>query len=314
LNFKFYNLKNNQIIIKTMSNIELISASSYDTSRMIFSEPIEGGIPDSKPPISFKRVNISTVYENGSTGPLIMGTERLYSYGLGEDTNPDTGKINGYKLPLVLHNINGASQEEKDFVSTFESITKKCKDYLLKNKDKLEQYELEENDLKKLNPIYRKKEKGVVVETASPVLYAKLIVKKDKDGNKIITVFFDEDSGESINALDLLGKACYVRSAIKFESIFIGNKISLQIKLFECDVKVISSAGTRRLLQRRPQADSQVVTQTESKSVPMPLNVDDDDAGSLIEDDDEDEPAEVKEPPKKPVVVVRKPAKKVTKA
>ena len=299
-----------------MSNIELISASSYDTSRMIFSEPIEGGIPDSKPPISFKRVNISTVYENGSTGPLIMGTERLYSYGLGEDTNPDTGKINGYKLPLVLHNINGASQEEKDFVSTFESITKKCKDYLLKNKDKLEQYELEENDLKKLNPIYRKKEKGVVVETASPVLYAKLIVKKDKDGNKIITVFFDEDSGESINALDLLGKACYVRSAIKFESIFIGNKISLQIKLFECDVKVIASAGTRRLLQRRPQADSQVVVAPmESRSVPMPLNVDDDDdAGSLIEDDDEDEPVEVKEPPKKPVTVVRKPAKKVTKA
>ena len=178
----------------------------------------------------------------------------------------------------------------------------------------MEQYELEENDLKKLNPIYRKKEKGVVVETASPVLYAKLIVKKDKDGNKIITVFFDEDSGESINALDLLGKACYVRSAIKFESIFIGNKISLQIKLFECDVKVIASAGTRRLLQRRPQADSQVVTQTESKSVPLPLSVEDDDAGSLIEDDDEDEPVEVKEPPKKPVVVVRKPAKKVTKA
>lgn len=299
-----------------MSNIELISASSYDTSRMIFSEPIEGGIPDSKPPISFKRVNISTVYENGSSGPLIMETQRLYSYGLGEDTNPDTGKINGYKLPLVLHNINGASQEEKDFVSTFENIVKKCKDYLLKNKDKLEQYELEENDLKKLNPIYRKKEKGVVVETASPVLYAKLIVKKDKDGNKIITVFFDEESGEPINALDLLGKACYVRSAIKFESIFIGNKISLQIKLFECDVKVIASAGTRRLLQR-PKADSQVITQSESRSVPLPLNVDvddDDDAGSLIEDDEEDEPVEIKEPPKKPAVVVRKPAKKVTKA
>ena len=297
-----------------MSNIELISASSYDTSRMIFSEPIEGGIPDSKPPISFKRVNISTVYENGSLGPLIMETQRLYSYGLGEDTNPDTGKINGYKLPLVLYNINGPSQEEKDFVSTFENIVKKCKDYLLKNKDKLEQYELEENDLKKLNPIYRKKEKGVVVETASPVLYAKLIVKKDKDGNKIITVFFDEESGEPINALDLLGKAWYVRSAIKFESIFIGNKISLQIKLFECDVKVIASAGTRRLLQR-PKADSQVITQSESRSVPLPLNVDDDDAGSLIEDDDEeDEPVEVKEPPKKPAVVVRKPAKKVTKA
>jgi hypothetical protein len=253
------------------------------------------------------------MYENGASGPLIMETQRLYSYGLGEDTNPDTGKINGYKLPLVLYNINGASQEEKDFVTTFESIVKKCKEYLIKNKDKLEQYELEENDLKKLNPIYRKKEKGIVVESASPVLYAKLIVKKDKDGNKIITAFFDEESGDPINALDLLGKACYVRSAIKFESIFIGNKISLQIKLFECDVKTIGSTGSRRLLQR-PKADSQVVVApTESRSVPLPLSVDDDDAGSLIEDD-EDEPVEVKEPPKKPAVVVRKPAKKVTKA
>ena len=299
-----------------MSNIDIISASSYDISKMIFSEPVEGGIPDSKPPISFKRVNISTMYENGTSGPLIMETQRLYSYGLGEDTSPDTGKINGYKLPLVLYDINGASKEQKDFVSTFENIVKKCKDYLLKNKDKLEQYELEENDLKKLNPIYRKKEKGIVVETASPVLYAKLIVKKDKDGNKIITAFFDEESGEPMNALDLLGKACYVRSAIKFESIFIGNKISLQIKLFECDVKTIGSTGTRRLLQRRPQADSQVsVAPTESRSIPLPLSIDeDDDAGSLIEDDDEDTPVEIKEQPKKPAVVVRKPAKKVTKS
>ena len=83
--------------------------------------------------------------------------------------------------------------------------------------------------------------------------------------------------------------------------------------LIECDVKTIGSTGTRRLLQR-PKADSQVVVApTESRSIPLPLSVDDDDAGSLIEDD-EDEPVEVKEPPKKPAVVVRKPAKKVTKA
>ena len=155
---------------------QLISADSYDTSRMRFSEPIEGSIPDSV--ISYKRVNISTVNDDGSIGELVIPTEELYSYGVSENKNMQTGNVDGYVFPLVLYNKNGASESEKAFVNTFNNIVEKCKDYLIDNKDDLGQYDLERNDLKKLNPIYYKRDKGKIVEGSPPTLYAKLIVKK----------------------------------------------------------------------------------------------------------------------------------------
>jgi len=286
-------------------NTQLITASSYDTSRMIFSDPIEGNIPDSKPAISYKRINISTTNEDGTVGELVIPTERLYSYGVSENINMNTQKVDGYVLPLVLYDRDGPSEEQKAFVRCFTEIVDKCKEYLLENKDELGQYELEPNDLKKLNPLYYKKDKGKIIEGSAPTLYAKLIVKKDKkDGNKIMTVFLDEESGDTINPLELLGRACYARTAIKFESIFIGNKISLQVKLYEAEVKVIAS-GMKRLLSNRPRADTKVSVQNESKPIPLPLQTDDND--SLV-DDDEDIPVEetIKEVPKKPVRKVTK--------
>ena len=234
-------------------NTELISANSYDVSKMIFSDPIEGAIPDST--IKYKRINISTLNDDGSVGELVLPTEKVYSYGVSENINMNSGKVDGYVLPLVLFNKNGASDEEKNFVDTFNNIVEKCKEYLLDNREELGQYELEKNDLKKLNPIFYKRDKGKIVDGSPPTLYAKLIVKKDKkDGNKIISVFFDEDTGDNVNPLDLLGKSCYARAVIKFESIFIGNKISLQVKLYEAEIKTINT-GMRRLLPR-PTADS----------------------------------------------------------
>jgi hypothetical protein len=270
-------------------NTQLNSADGLNISNIRFSEPIESSIP---PSISYKRVGLTYINDDGSEGELIVSTDELYSYGVGENTNMETGKVNGYVLPLVLHNKSGPTPYQKTFVDVFNKIVERCKDYLMENKEELGQYELERNDLKKLNPLYYKKDKGKIVEGSSPTLYAKLIVKKDKkDGNKIITVFFDRDSGDTMDALELLGKHCYARAAIKFESIFIGNKISLQIKLYECEVKIVNN-GMKRLLSR-------------------PL---DDDAGSLIDDDivDDDPPVEntIKEVPKK---VVKKVVKKIVK-
>ena len=291
-------------------NTQLITASSYDTSRMIFSDPVEGNIPDSKPAITYKRINISTTNDDGTVGELVIPTERLYSYGVSENVNMNTQKVDGYVLPLVLYDRDGATEEQRAFVQCFTNIVDKCKEYLLENKEELGQYELEPNDLKKLNPIYYKKDKGKIVEGAAPTLYAKLIVKKDKkDGNKIISVFYDEETGDQVNPIELLGKACYSRAAIKFESIFIGNKISLQVKLYEAEVKVVSS-GTKRLLSNRPKADTRVSVQTESRPIPLPLQTDND--GDSIIDEDDDIPVEetIKEIPKKPVRKVTKVSKK----
>ena len=299
---------------------QLISADSYDTSRMRFSEPIEGSIPDSV--ISYKRVNISTVNDDGSIGELVIPTEELYSYGVSENKNMQTGNVDGYVFPLVLYNKNGASESEKAFVNTFNNIVEKCKDYLIDNKDDLGQYDLERNDLKKLNPIYYKRDKGKIVEGSPPTLYAKLIVKKDKkEGNKILTSFFDKETGNDVNALrDLLGKHCYGKGVIKIESIFIGNKISLQVKLYECEVKLIDS-GIKRLLPRIKPVETKISVSTKNDVV-MPLNDDDDDDdnNSIVNDDKDDDAISIGAPveetikpiPKKTVTrkVVNKKAKK----
>jgi hypothetical protein len=281
-----------------MSNTQLVSFLDYDTSRMIFSEPIQGSIPDSKPAITFSRVNISTKYDDGTIGDLIFSTEECYCFGVSENTNQETGKVNGFVMPIVLFNKNGATENEKAFVDTFNNVVERCKDYLLENKEKIGQYDLERNDLKKLNPLYYKKDKGKVVEGASPVLYGKLIVSK-KNGDKIISVIFNKDSGETINALDLLGKHCYIKAAIKIESVFIGNKISLQVKLYECQITPIDK-GFKRLLPR-PKSDP--VVKFENNETKKSISIDD------LPDDDEFIDAEEEVKPK----IIKKVIKKVVK-
>jgi hypothetical protein len=295
------------------TSTQLTNPRGFSTDRMRFSDPIPGSIPDSKPVITYKRINISVINEDGTVGDLIIPTEKCYSFGVSENTNQETGKVNGFVMPLVLADRTGPTQAQSDFINAFNNTVDRAKEYLLESKEQLELYELEPADLKKLNPLYYKKEKGKVVEGSAPTLYAKLIVSK-KQGEKIMTVFVNEETEDSINPLDLLGKHCYARGAIKFESIFIGNKISIQVKLIECQVTLIDF-GFKRLLPR-PSSVSVVKNETKN-TVPMSLknDDDDDDLGSLAGDDkiDEDEaPIEdsIKTIPKK---VVKKVVKKVGK-
>lgn len=283
------------------NNTQLSSAASFDVKNMIFSEPVVGNIPDSKPAISFKRVMISTRNDDGSTGELILPTEEVFTYGVSENLDQKSGEVNGYVLPLCLHSKSGATAAEQKFVEVFNAIVDRCKDYLLTNKEKVELYDLEPNDLKKFNPIYYKKDKGKIIDGAIPTLYGKLITSK-KSG--IVTKFYDANTGEQLNAMELLG--CYgtAVAAIKFESIFIGSKVSLQVKVYECDIKPQSS-GMKRLL-RRPAPQQEVRVETKAS---IPASDDsDDDAGSLVYKESPKTPEKKK--PVRNVKTVKKPAAK----
>ena len=264
-------------------NTQLTSASGYDTKNMIFSESQAGTIPNSVPQINYKRISIQTRNKDGTIGELVLSTNQLFSFGVSENTNPDTGKVNGYVMPLCLWNRDGASKEEKEWSNTFDAIAERCKEHLVEKREDIEQYDLTMSDLKKFNPLYYKKEKGKVVEGTGPTLYAKLIVSKKQD--KIVTMFYDSE-GTSIDALSLIGKYCFAKCAIKIESIFIGNKICLQVKLYECEVKPMDS-GVKRLL-KRPTSQPEVLKSNNIK--PMDFeSKNDDDAGSVHDSDDENE-------------------------
>jgi hypothetical protein len=289
---------------------QLTSATDYDVKRMVFSDIQAGSVPNT--PIVYKRIPISTLNKDGTTGDLILLTEELFSFGVSENINPETKKVNGHVLPLCLWNRDGPSASEKAWTDTFDRIVEHCKNYLIDNRDEIEQYDLSMNDLKKFNPLYWKREKGKIVEGTGPTLYAKLIASKKH--NKILSMFFNQDD-ESVDPLTLLGKYCYAKCAIKIESIFVGNKISLQVKLYETKVRLMD--GGMKPLMSRPKNSGRMLTggsstvATEQKSSVVHEDNDDTpekDSGSLHGSDAEDD-----DKPKPAAKVVRKVVKKVVK-
>uniref|UniRef100_A0A6C0EJP3 Uncharacterized protein n=1 Tax=viral metagenome TaxID=1070528 RepID=A0A6C0EJP3_9ZZZZ len=228
--------------------------NDFDVKRMIFSEPQPGSIKDTT--ITFKRVYISVLNPDGSIGDLILETQKLFSFGVSENKDVKTQEVNGHVLPICLHNRKGPSEEEIAWVEKFNEIVEQCKEYLLQNKEEVGLYDLERAELKKFNPLYYKRESnGKIAEGAGPVLYAKLIASKKT--NTIKSMFFDKE-GESIEPLSLLKQYCFVNAAIKIESIFIGQKPSLQVKLYEAIVETMDT--TMQPLLSRPKASKRVMT------------------------------------------------------
>lgn len=269
-----------------MVQTQLVDPLNYDVKDMIFSKPVTSAVTDSK--LTYQRININTWNPDGSQGELCIPTEELYSYGV--NTNVDAkGEVIGYNMPLKLYGNNGATKEEIAFVDTYNKIIEKVKDHIMENRENLGLYSLEQrSELKKIcNALYFKrdpKNKAKIMEDVSPTLYVKLIQNKKK--NEISSVFFDNTSGKMIKPLDLIGKHCYAQAVIKFESIFIGTKISLQIKLYECGVKLIDSG--RRALLPRPTSSSLTSFQM-SDSIVSPLaSFDDDNMDNTINDRDDD--------------------------
>lgn len=297
----------------SFDNTQLTSAFGYDVNNMRFKKPIKGSIPNST--VEFLRLPIGTKNPDGSYGDLIIPTVAdLYSFGLSPSENMTTGKIDGYTLSLCLHNREGATDEEKQWVDTFNKIVDHIRKYLIDHRDEIEKYELEAAELKKLNPLYYKKEKGKIVEGTGPVLYPKVL--QNKKNQSITSVFCDQD-GNDIDPMSLLNKRCRVTAAVKIESVFVGSKISLQVKVSEAQVKLIDNVPKRLLC--KPESNQKVVfesslssssTEAAKPSFSGANDEDEDDDGSIKGDDDsKDEEDDKPTPPPAPVVPVKEAAK-----
>jgi hypothetical protein len=263
---------------------------------------------------------ITTRNKDGTVGDLIIPTfdpdvvyankddkPQLFSFGLSDGKfnvgkfggkEGDEDKPEGYTVPICMYNRNGATEHEKKWVESVERIIEATKEYVLSKKKELKLFDLERSDLKSFDKVfYWKKDKntGEKIKDVGPTLYAKVIVSKKS--NKFVTQFYDYN-GNSVDPMNFLGKYCYGRFAIKIESIFFGNKISLQVKLFECELNQIDN-GQKRLLSRPP------VNQVKP---PVFAEESDDDEGSLKSDNEDSlntkvSQLKVSEPVAPPVVV-----------
>jgi len=181
----------------------------------------------------FKKIKISYKNVDGSIGDLIFSApDNLFSYGI-QELKDNQGQLLGYIMPIILHRKKNPRIDELLFIEKLEEIIENAKAEVEKYVDPVSV------DFKRFSPLFHKKD-----NQKAPILYAKLMF--NKRDQKINSYFIDETTNNEIDPLTLLNKKCYITCAIKIESIFIGNKLTIQMKVYEGIIRHIKPP--RRLL------------------------------------------------------------------
>ena len=216
--------------------MQLSSYENITQENIIFNEAKEYKVKDSK--IKYKRIPIEVKYPNGKKGALVLESPVLFSFGVNEKKNQETGKLVGYSIPVCLWAKDSEpNNKEKAFFDVINNVTT------------LSQQHLENEygpDLASTlsSPFYYKqieytdkkgKKRTKVDESSAPVLYAKLIYSEKS--RKILSLFKGK-GGRDLNPFKYINQYCNVELALIIEGVFISKNVtSLQIKVHECYVK-----------------------------------------------------------------------------
>ena len=213
--------------------------SSYDQitqENIIFNEDKEFKVKDSN--IKYKRIPIEIKYPNGKKGALVIETPLLFSFGVNEKKNQETGKLVGYSIPVCLWSKDASpNSEEEAFLDVIYNVLKLCRFHL--------ESEYGADVASSLSsPLYYKeidytdkkgKKKTKIDSSSAPVLYAKLIYSEK---SKKILSLFKSNRGKDLNPFKYIDQYCNVKMALIIEGLFISKTVvSLQIKVHECCVK-----------------------------------------------------------------------------
>jgi hypothetical protein len=251
---------------------QITNPLDWNIDQLNFDPVSEGSIPGQN--IANWRIPMYTKNKDGTEGELIIQCDRTFSFGVSpnetEVENPETKvkfkTLNGYSASLSMWDQDGATPMQVATTDLITAVVEKVKDHLLSDEvmnsvSRFSKDGLERSDLKKLDPLYWKREKGKIVEGKGPTWYPKLIwykasvdakTKKERPAN-METIFYSEDevdeegNPKEVDPLEYLSQRCYLTPLIKIESVYIGAKITLQCKIYESYVKE-SEGGKKRLL------------------------------------------------------------------
>ena len=216
--------------------MQLSSYENITQDNIIFNEAKEFKVKDSK--IKYKRIPIEIKYPNGKKGALVVESPVLFSFGVSEKKNQETGKLAGYSIPVCLWSKDSApNPKELSFFETLNNVVSMCQSHL--------ENEYGADLASSLSsPFYYKqieytdkkgKKKTKIDESSAPVLYAKLIYSEK---SKKILSLFKGKGGKDLNPFKYINQYCNVKLALIIEGIFISKTVtSLQIKVHECYVK-----------------------------------------------------------------------------
>ena len=216
--------------------MQLSSYENITQENIIFNKAKEYKVKDSK--IKYKRIPIEVKYPNGKKGPLVVESPVLFSFGLSEKKNQETGKLAGYSISVCLWSRDSVpNTKEPAFFDTLNNIVLMSQkhlevefgpDYASSLSDPFYYKQIEYTDK-------RGRSKTKKDDTSAPVLYAKLIYSEK---SKKILSLFKGKGGKDLNPFKFINQYCNVKLALIIEGIFISKTVtSLQMKVHECYVK-----------------------------------------------------------------------------
>lgn len=237
------------------------------------------------------RCRINVVYPSGNLGPLIFDSPMMFAKGVYVDDNGT------HSVPFFMQDKDQPTEDQIAHIHAWEKLHYFVKKWIVDNLE----------PLKKINGKLFKKIKSVddiddtilsevmwrptnddgeIDESASPIMFCAKLIEKKGDEPVIYTKFFDQNNNRC-NPLDFEGskeKPFYfpIEPALQIESIWIGKKVSIQVKIAEANV-----------VRRDP---------TEERRMKKPLNptefASNSDPSALLDSDDEGE-EEMEEVPEK---------------
>lgn len=288
---------------KVMKKNELIDINTYDASKsMIFSEPNDNTIPLQGLQVSYKRINISTKNSDGSEGDLIIPTSgSLFCNKLTIFPSQREGGDPTYSIGMSLwEEGRPPNEDESTWINTYENIVQTCAEHIVDKQNSFGMRNLTEegimsdqnfdpvkwvyNDEKVIGANGKMKTISTKNKLISPKMYIKLIYfGKQK---RFLTKLYNADNLEQeIDPNDLVDVSFNIDAAIKVESIFIGTKMLLQLKLYEGVVKILgpSRTGTTSLLRSK------------FLNKPKPIEIEKNSDKPLIEGDSSDSDNDISE-------------------
>lgn len=245
--------------------------------------------------VETKSMDISIKYPNGAKGPLILQLPRCDTRGFSAQFGDGLDKT----FAVYLGEGDVISTEHKQAINVINQIVAASIKHCLSDdiKAKLGKWDLEERDFKKLNPIEYQKDK----DTKKPkldnaqVMYLKVMTKVNKETQmkESVSRFYNEGEFDEkgnpieVHPLEFIGKSGTCVPLIKVEKIFFGVSYKLQVKIYQCDVRV-NDTGFKSLIKRAPTT----VIRTSSSSTAnnnLASYLEDDEDVEM--DDEEDTPA-----------------------
>ena len=245
--------------------MQLSSIENVTENDIVFHEAKEYSLLKSE--IKYERIKIERKLPNGKFSPLIVETPFLFSFGIKERRNKETGKLNGYSIPVCLWKKDGKpNQEEQDFFNVLTTIHNICRSHLEKNYGDNESACL--GEILYYKQIETKNEKGKRKKkkdkSSAPVLYVKLIYSEK---TKKILSLFRMKGKQNVKPLEYIDQYFNTKMAIIFESIYLAkNIISLQIKAHEVYIKPLKP---REPILEIKESDDEEDLESENEDQPL---------------------------------------------